>query len=149
MLFDPMLHTLAFVRSKSPLLLSVLLSVTARFFGEHYRDALAEDAERRLSEAMAKGQVSLETLQAFLVQVYWKRPDDTAAWRRMAYAVTLAYEMNLHRTKVRSDPKYGQRGMRVRRVRTGTCGVALVVIAYGHFLDRIESVLGYVRLSFY
>jgi hypothetical protein len=112
-LFDPMLHGLAYIRSKSPLLLSVMLSITARYFGEHYCDALAKDADRRLSEAVAKGEVSLETIQAFLIHVYWKRPDDTAAWRRMAYAVTLAYEMNLHRAHVRSDPIYGPREMRV------------------------------------
>jgi hypothetical protein len=113
-LFDPMLHALVFIRSKSSLLLSAMLSITARYFGERYRDALAEDADRRLSEAIAKGEVSLETIQALLIHVYWKRPDDTAAWRRMAHAVTLAYEMNLHRAHVRSDPKYGPRGMRVR-----------------------------------
>lgn len=75
-LFDPALHSVAYVRSKCPLLFSTLIMAGAKFFRpEIYRDCqkLANDLAVR---AFADAWKRVEVVQAFACLTYWKEPDD-------------------------------------------------------------------------
>lgn len=75
-LFDPALHSVAYVRSKCPLLFSTLIMAGAKFFKpEIYKQCqkLANDLAVR---AFADGWKRVEVVQAFACLTYWKEPDD-------------------------------------------------------------------------
>lgn len=75
-LFDPALHSVAYVRSKCPLLFTALIMAGAKFFRpEIYRDCqkLANDLAVR---AFAEQWKRVEVVQAFACLTYWKEPDD-------------------------------------------------------------------------
>jgi hypothetical protein len=75
-LFDPALHTVAYVRSKCPLLFTALIMAGAKFFRpEIYRECqkLANDLAVR---AFAEQWKRVEVVQAFACLTYWKEPDD-------------------------------------------------------------------------
>lgn len=78
-LFDPALHTVAYVRSKCPLLFSTLIMAGAKFFRpEIYKQCqkLANDLAVR---AFADGWKRVEVVQAFACLTYWKEPDDNVS----------------------------------------------------------------------
>jgi hypothetical protein len=75
-LFDPALHSVAYVRSKCPLLFTTLIMAGAKFFRpEIYRECqkLANDLAVR---AFAEQWKRVEVVQAFACLTYWKEPDD-------------------------------------------------------------------------
>ena len=75
-LFDPALHSVAYIRSKCPLLFTTLIMAGAKFFRpEIYRDCqkLANDLAVR---AFAEQWKRVEVVQAFACLTYWREPDD-------------------------------------------------------------------------
>ncbi|KAG6850463.1 hypothetical protein H0H93_012884 [Arthromyces matolae] len=86
-LFDPALHTVAYVRSKCPFLFTTLIMAGCKFFRhEAYKQCqkLANDFAVR---AFAEGWKRVEVVQAFACLTYWKEPDENAC--RMAVELKL------------------------------------------------------------
>jgi hypothetical protein len=76
-LFDPRLHTVPYVRSRSPFLFSCLIMAGCKFWkAELYRQC-QQIAHSFAYKAFAEGWQSVEVVQAFACLTYWKEPDDT------------------------------------------------------------------------
>ncbi|PPQ90137.1 hypothetical protein CVT25_012306 [Psilocybe cyanescens] len=96
-LFDPALHTVAYVRSKCPFLFTTLIMAGCKFFkAEKFKECqkLANEyAVRAFSESWKR----VEVVQAFACLTYWKDPDDSRTWTYIGYACRMAVELGLNR----------------------------------------------------
>ncbi|PVG02850.1 hypothetical protein CPB86DRAFT_548759 [Serendipita vermifera] len=95
-LFDPKLHTVPYVRARSPFLFSCLIMAGCKFWkAELYRQC-QQIAHSFAYKAFAEGWTSIEVIQAFACLVYWKEPDDTRTWTYIGYACRMAVELGLN-----------------------------------------------------
>lgn len=98
-LLDPSLHTTSYLRSRSSILFSSVLAVTAKYFLPHsdstYTTLLAHSL-RLLHSAMASDQCTLELIQSLSILCFWKECDDPTSWRKIGFAIRMAYELDLH-----------------------------------------------------
>ncbi|OAT10031.1 hypothetical protein BDBG_05713 [Blastomyces gilchristii SLH14081] len=97
--FDPRLHTLKYIRTRSSFLFSALLSAAAKIFRPSLYDKLHEHVERILKEILSTGQISTEIVQGICLLTYWKEPSDSRAWLLVGYAIRAAIEMGWHKFK--------------------------------------------------
>ncbi|KAJ3761851.1 protein priB [Lentinula raphanica] len=86
-LFDPSLHSVSYVRNKSPFLFTVLIMAGCKFF----RPTLFKQCQKLADE--------FATVQAFACLTYWKDHDDnrTSTWTFVGYACRMAIEIGLNR----------------------------------------------------
>ncbi|MGN5970583.1 hypothetical protein, partial [Klebsiella oxytoca] len=75
-LFDPALHTVRYVRSKSSFLFSVLIACGCRFFKTEVFKQCQQMAQDFAIQAFAEQSKSIEVCQAFACLIYWREPDD-------------------------------------------------------------------------
>lgn len=76
-LFDPALHTVAYIRSKSPFLFTVLIMAGCKFFKAEKYKACQRLVNEFATRSFSEGWKSVEIVQAFVCMIYWKEPDDT------------------------------------------------------------------------
>jgi len=76
-LFDPALHTVPYVRSKSPFLFTVLVMATCKFFKTSKYKYCQRLANAYANRAFLEDWKSIEVAQAYACMTYWKEPDDT------------------------------------------------------------------------
>jgi hypothetical protein len=89
-LLDPHLHSLDFVRRSSPILLSAILSASAKFFRKDLYPQLLQHAQQLVSRAMGgDGSDGIGLIQALLILCFWKEPLDSSAWLKIGYAIRL------------------------------------------------------------
>ncbi|KAF8197377.1 fungal-specific transcription factor domain-containing protein [Pholiota molesta] len=103
-LFDPSLHTVAYVRSRCPFLFTTLLMAGCKFFKpEKFKDCqkLVQDFTVR---AFAEGWKRVEVVQAFACLTYWKDPTDNRTWTYIGYACRMAVELGLNRYIAHPSP---------------------------------------------
>jgi hypothetical protein len=75
-LFDPALHSVNYVRSKSPFLFTVLLMAGCKFFKPELFKQCQKLANDFAGKAFIEAWKSVEVVQAFACLTYWKDPDD-------------------------------------------------------------------------
>jgi hypothetical protein len=75
-LFDPALHTVAYVRSKCPFLFTTLVMAGCKFFRHEDFRACQKLANDFAIRAFAEGWKRIEVVQAFACLTYWKDYDD-------------------------------------------------------------------------
>ncbi|TFK42840.1 fungal-specific transcription factor domain-containing protein [Crucibulum laeve] len=96
-LFDPALHTVSYIRSRSPFLFTTLIMAACKFF----RPPLFKQCQKLANEyavrAFQEGWKSVEVVQAFACLTYWKDPEDNRTWTYIGYACRMAVELNLNR----------------------------------------------------
>ena len=78
-LFDPELHSSAYIRKRSPFLFTTLLMAGSKFFKPQLYPKCRELAEQHAIKAFAEGRKSVEVVQSFMCLTYWKEPDSTAS----------------------------------------------------------------------
>jgi hypothetical protein len=76
-LFDPSLHTVNYVRSRCPFLLSTLIMAGCKFFKPELYKQCRKIAHDFAVVAFAEGWKRLEVVQAFACLTYWKEPEET------------------------------------------------------------------------
>jgi hypothetical protein len=104
--FDPQLHTLRYIRSRSSFLVSALLSAAAKVFSPSLYTKLHDHVESLLREVLGSGQKSTEIVQGICILTYWKEPSDSRAWLLVGYAIRASIEMGWHKLRQPSfDPK--------------------------------------------
>src|SRR5436190_4303984 len=104
--FDPQLHTLHYIRSRSSFLFSALLSAAAKVFSPALYARLRDHVEGLLREVLGSGQKSTEIVQGICLLTYWKEPSDSRAWLLVGYAIRACTEMGWHKLRPPSfDPK--------------------------------------------
>ncbi|KDQ12322.1 hypothetical protein BOTBODRAFT_112983 [Botryobasidium botryosum FD-172 SS1] len=125
-LFDPVLHTVAHVRSRCPFLFTCLIMAGTKFWKpELYKKTqkLAIDFSVRAFQDAWK---RVEVVQAFACLTYWKEPDDTRTWTYIGYACRLAVELNLNRYVSHPPENETEHQKRERRNRERTYLVLFV-----------------------
>jgi hypothetical protein len=78
-LFDPALHTVSYVRSKSSFLFTVLVMATCKFFKTSKYKYCQRLANAYANRAFLEDKKSIEVAQAYACMTYWKEPDDTVS----------------------------------------------------------------------
>ncbi|KAJ3849259.1 fungal-specific transcription factor domain-containing protein [Lentinula lateritia] len=98
-LFDPSLHTVSYVRNKSPFLFTVLLMAGCKFFRPELFKQCQKLADEYAVQAFREGLKGVEVVQAFVCLTYWKGHDDnrTSTWTFVGYACRMAVEIGLNR----------------------------------------------------
>ncbi|KAI5124017.1 hypothetical protein M0805_003849 [Coniferiporia weirii] len=100
-LFDPELHSLAYIRKKCPFLFTTLLMAGTKFFNPQLYPKCRELADLHAVTAFAEARKSVEIVQAFMCLTYWREPDDTRTWTYIGYACRMAVELGLNRYSAR------------------------------------------------
>lgn len=93
-LFDPHYHTFERVRA-SPILLTAILYAAGLFFRPEIAGSLRSLAENYMARKMHSGDYDLTLVQAILVLVYWKHPNDRTTYQTIGVAARLSAELRL------------------------------------------------------
>ncbi|VDC00199.1 unnamed protein product [Peniophora sp. CBMAI 1063] len=121
-LFDPALHTVDYVRTRSPFLLTVLLMASCKFFKPEAFHQCQGLAQELAAHALAGDWKSVEIVQAFACLCYWEEPGHTRTWTYIGHACRMAIEMGMNRSKQKqpsgNDETELQRRERRNRERT-------------------------------
>ncbi|KAH9483811.1 Protein priB [Psilocybe cubensis] len=96
-LFDPILHTVEYVRSKCPFLFTTLIMAGCKFFKAEKFKECQKLANEYTIRAFAESWKRVEVVQAFACLTYWKDPDDSRTWTYIGYACRMAVELGLNR----------------------------------------------------
>lgn len=78
-LFDPALHTVAYVRNKCPFLFTTLIMAGCKFFRAEKFKECQKLANEFAVRAFAESWKRVEVVQAFASLTYWKDPDDNVS----------------------------------------------------------------------
>ncbi|KAG5634743.1 hypothetical protein H0H81_000938 [Sphagnurus paluster] len=117
-LFDPALHSVAYVRSKCPFLFTTLIMAGCKFFRADSFKQCQKLANEFAIRAFADAWKRVEVVQAFACLTYWKDPDDNAC--------RMAVELGLNRYLPSPPPNESEFQMLERRNRERTYLVLFV-----------------------
>ncbi|KAF8669655.1 Fungal specific transcription factor domain [Rhizoctonia solani] len=95
-LLDPALHTPTYVRTRSSVLFTAILTVSCRFARPNVWENCNSLGQTLLGRALADGICSIEYVQALSLLTFWKDSRDSSSWRKVGLAIRMAYELNLH-----------------------------------------------------
>ncbi|GAK65109.1 uncharacterized protein PAN0_007d3326 [Moesziomyces antarcticus] len=124
-LFDPFLHSVAFVRMRSAFLTTVISSMAARFSDTPQDARLAAVLDKHWQEKLLPmillgGYKSVEISQAFLILTTYSRPTnrlvDDRSWQYLGFAIRTATEVGVNRKVTPSENLLGNEQV-ARRVR--------------------------------
>ncbi|KAK7440278.1 hypothetical protein VKT23_017218 [Stygiomarasmius scandens] len=125
-LFDPSLHSVHYVRSKSPFLFTVLLMAGCKFFKPDLFKPCQKLANEFATKAFSEGWKTVEVVQAFACLTYWRDPDDNRTWTFIGYACRMAVELGLNRYVAHPPPNESEIQLSERRNRERTYLVLFV-----------------------
>lgn len=103
-LFDPILHTLDYLRSTSASLTSAILAMSAKFFRPDLHLPLLGHYHTTSSRALQADECSTALIQSLMVDVYWKQVKDVSAWRKIGAAIRMGYQMRWHISRTTALP---------------------------------------------
>jgi hypothetical protein len=89
-------HTLAYLRRTSTLLLVSVLASAAKFFRPDLHNLLSIHAQTLITRNSCTGSCELGLIQSLMIAVYWKAPTDRSCWVKLGIAIRLAYQAGLH-----------------------------------------------------
>uniref|UniRef100_V5GJ13 Zn(2)-C6 fungal-type domain-containing protein n=1 Tax=Kalmanozyma brasiliensis (strain GHG001) TaxID=1365824 RepID=V5GJ13_KALBG len=124
-LFDPFLHSVAFVRMRSAFLTTVISAMAARFSDTPEDAKLASTLDKHYQEKLLPmillgGYKSVEISQAFLILTTYSRPTnrlvDDRSWQYLGFAIRTATEVGVNRKVTPSENLLGNEQV-ARRVR--------------------------------
>ncbi|KAI0653216.1 fungal-specific transcription factor domain-containing protein [Cubamyces menziesii] len=125
-LFDPSLHSPAYVRRHSPFLFTAILMACCKFFHSSQYTAVRRLAEDWCVYAFAEGTESVETVQALACMTYWKEPADRRTWSYIGMACRMAVNLRLNKYVGRRQPHESNVAFLERRNRERTYLVLFV-----------------------
>lgn len=100
------------------MLLSSLLAVSARFFRNDLYDPLLDHAETLLGRQIVSGSLDLAAIQAIMVLVLWKSPEDRSAYLKIGIAVRAAQQLGINKAQEEVKGSNQQARMIVDKTRT-------------------------------
>ncbi|KAF8748639.1 Fungal specific transcription factor domain [Rhizoctonia solani] len=141
-LLDPRLHTAPYVRRRSTVLYTTIISVSSKFFLPRVHQQCHALSQSLIGRALASDMCNIEYIQALSLSTFYKDADDASSWRKVGLAIRMAYELNLHEFRTQPLPKdeLEARKQLVSAVFDREQGFSIE-----YFVHRIESGLGYVR----
>ncbi|KPV78315.1 uncharacterized protein RHOBADRAFT_50795 [Rhodotorula graminis WP1] len=93
---DPALHSPDWVRHKSALLFTAVITVTAKAERPKAYHACVLLSNKLVGQAVEFGLSTIEVVQSLLLLTHWKQPNDSSSWRKVGYAIRMAQELRLH-----------------------------------------------------
>ncbi|TFL06842.1 fungal-specific transcription factor domain-containing protein [Pterulicium gracile] len=108
-LFDPVLHTLDYVRGRCPFLFTTLIMAACKFFNSDQYQACLKLANEYAARAFIEGWKRVEVVQAFACLTYWRDmnlrdPNENRTWTYIGYACRMAVELDLNRYVAQPSP---------------------------------------------
>jgi hypothetical protein len=118
MYFDPQLHSLSYIRSRSSYLLVTILAIASTYItlnpSRQLHDNLFLHVSRLENEVMRNNNRSIEIVQAYLLLASWSDIPTVLSrdktWTYISRAIGLAVELRLDSSLpycVQTDPMYG------------------------------------------
>jgi hypothetical protein len=92
------------VRNRSTLLFTSILAASAKIVWPEVYRPLIDVANDLLYEAMRDGMRTVELIQAISILAFYKEAEDATSFRKVGYAIRLAFELDLHVPKQRPLP---------------------------------------------
>ncbi|QRW00587.1 Fungal specific transcription factor domain [Ceratobasidium sp. AG-Ba] len=125
-LFDPVLHTVPYVRSRCPFLFTCLVMAGCKFWKPELFKPTQRLANEFVIKAFADQWKRVEVVQAFACMTYWKEPEDTRTYTYIGYACRMAVELGLNRYLAKAPEGETELQKRERRNRERTYLVLFV-----------------------
>ncbi|KAJ1309932.1 hypothetical protein OPQ81_006691 [Rhizoctonia solani] len=125
-LFDPVLHTVPYVRSRCPFLFTCLIMAGCKFWKPELFKQTQRIANEFVVKAFADQWKRVEVVQAFACMTYWKEPEDTRTYTYIGYASRMAVELGLNRYLAKPPEGETELQKRERRNRERTYLVLFV-----------------------
>ncbi|KAI8998949.1 fungal-specific transcription factor domain-containing protein [Trametes punicea] len=125
-LFDPSLHSPAYIRRLSPFLFTAILMACCKFFRANLYPAVRKLAEEWCVFTFAEGIESVETVQALACMTYWKEPADRRTWTYIGLACRMAVNLRLNKYVGQRQPQETTLAFLERRNRERTYLVLFV-----------------------
>ncbi|CAE7150712.1 unnamed protein product [Rhizoctonia solani] len=104
-LLDPRLHTAPYVRRRSTVLYTTIISVSSKFFLPRVHHQCHALSQSLIGRALASDMCNIEYIQALSLSTFYKDADDASSWRKVGLAIRMAYELNLHEFRTQPLPK--------------------------------------------
>ncbi|KAJ1303687.1 hypothetical protein OPQ81_008112 [Rhizoctonia solani] len=104
-LLDPRLHTAPYVRRRSTILYTTIISVSSKFFLPRVHQRCHALSQSLIGRALASDMCNIEYIQALSLSTFYKDADDASSWRKVGLAIRMAYELNLHEFRTKPLPK--------------------------------------------
>ncbi|GAA6002975.1 hypothetical protein JCM10207_001926 [Rhodosporidiobolus poonsookiae] len=104
-MLDPALHTVEFVRTRSAILYTAILTVAAKVALPALYFPCLKYAKQLLGQAFEAGTCNVELVQAILTLVFWQEATDDSGARKLAFAIRCAFELNMHKRAKRPLPE--------------------------------------------
>lgn len=90
------MHTLQYLRSTSTVLFCAVLAAASKMSRADLHAQLLSHAQTLLDRAITAGAANVGVVQAIMILVYWKKPADTSAWRKIGTALRIGYQLYWH-----------------------------------------------------
>ncbi|CAE6509619.1 unnamed protein product [Rhizoctonia solani] len=103
-LLDPRLHTAPYVRRRSTVLYTTIISVSSKFFLPRVHQQCHALSQSLIGRALASDMCNIEYIQALSLSTFYKDADDASSWRKVGLAIRMAYELNLHEFRTQPLP---------------------------------------------
>lgn len=103
-LLDPILCTFDYIRHRSSLLFTAILTVAAKFEQPGFYSKLLGLVNEHLAKVWIHGGARLEIIQAILLLFFFKQAQDSTSYRRIGFAIRMAYELNLDKPHMENRP---------------------------------------------
>ncbi|KAJ1026715.1 hypothetical protein NDA16_002313 [Ustilago loliicola] len=94
-LLEPGLYTVQYTREQSPILFSVILSISSRFFRPDLQIQCQAAAAAVLKFALSRQLCSIDHIQALFVSAIWSPSGDASRAEMLSAAIAYAYELGL------------------------------------------------------
>ncbi|CAE6539966.1 unnamed protein product [Rhizoctonia solani] len=104
-LLDPRLHTAPYVRRRSTVLYTTIISVSSKFFLPRVHQRCHALSQSLIGRALASDMCNIEYIQALSLSTFYKDADDASSWRKVGLAIRMAYELDLHEFRTQPLPK--------------------------------------------
>ncbi|GMK56769.1 hypothetical protein CspeluHIS016_0306090 [Cutaneotrichosporon spelunceum] len=93
---DPHLYTLPYLFMSSPILLSSILAIAAKFFRIPLYQPLLAHANKVIDRAVGLGHCDIGLIQSLVLIVCWANPTDSSSWLKLGIGIRLGYQLGLH-----------------------------------------------------
>lgn len=103
-MLDPDLHTIDFVRPRSPFLFTAILTVATKVAHATLYPPCLKYARMLSGQAFEYGINNIELVQAFATLSFWAEAVDDSVARRLAYTIRSAFELSMHKIGKRPLP---------------------------------------------
>lgn len=98
-------YSLDYLRGAAPILLSSILTVSAKFFRPQLYRPLLSHLHEIINRAVGLGQCDIGLIQALIIMIVWKDPNDSSAWVKLGIGIRLGYQIGLHIPRTRPLPR--------------------------------------------